>query len=231
MNLRGTVTVWRVWSLLIAAAGLATAALACPRSADRALAGPSVGQDIVVNGLPVQIQQVSSREQPGVLTDRVEAAWRAAGFDVKRRSVGPWSVVSALSEQCLATLQLQDSSGSVGFFAISQPDKAKAVRMQRDVPLPPGAHVVSTVSARDGPRTSTITTLTAGSSVNDTRDHFLGGLGQAGWGSLRAHGLRRPGSMSEAQVLSAQRGAEMLQVVIFNANGATTAIVSRAESL
>jgi hypothetical protein len=212
-------------ALVLAAALLSPHVQACPRSADRALTGAAVGQDMVVNGLPVQIQQVSAREDPRAIIERVEAAWRSSGFDVKRRVVGPWMVVSALSNECLATLQL------IGFFAISQPDKARPVAVKRDLPLPPGAHVVSTVSAKDGARASTTTTVAAKSSVNDTRDHFLSGLTGAGWDSVRAHGLRRPGSMSDAQVLSAQRGAEMVQVVIFTAHGATTAIISRAESL
>jgi hypothetical protein len=226
-------TMKRSLALLCLALACATAAQACPRSADRSLVGPSVGQDMVVNGLPVQIQQVSSPDSIETLLGRVERAWKDAGFAVKRQSVGPWQVLSALSDDCLTTLQLRAAGGTVGLFAIGQPHKNKgrgALVKRSGVVLPSGAHVVSVVAAGDGPRDSTTITINSKRSVSELREHFLQALRDAGYGNVRAHEIRRRGAMQRAHIVSGQRAGEVVEIVVFDHEG-TTAVINQGQGL
>jgi hypothetical protein len=219
--------------LTLAGLLFALGAHACPKTADRSLVGPAIGEDMVVNGMPVQIQQVSSRDSVKDVMARVEQTWREAGFNVKRQDLAQWKVISALSEECLTTLQLTDSKGTVGFLAIGEPDKTKdraAVVKKGDVPLPSGSQVVSTLSAKDGPRASTTTMITSKRSVTDMREHFVRGLEQAGYGNVRAQEVQGASSMDRAQLVSGQRGGDIVQVVIFNQQG-TTAVINQGQAL
>jgi hypothetical protein len=213
---------------------LSLGAHACPRTADRSLVGPGVGEDLVVNGLPLQIQQVSSRDDVTAVIARVKQAWSDAGFDVKTRELGPWQIVSALSDRCLTTLQLMQSNGNtVGFLAIGEPGKAKdrAVVVKRgNLSLPSGAQVVSSLSAKDGPRSSTTTMITSRRSVTDLRDHFAAGLTEAGYGNVRMQEIQRRGAIERAQLVTGQRGGEIVEVVIFDQHG-TTAVINQGQAL
>ncbi|WP_413898867.1 hypothetical protein, partial [Rhodoferax sp.] len=89
--------------------GLSVAPLlahACPATLPAGLSGASVGQDLITNGLAMSITQVEGRETVNELLNRAEKTWTAAGFKVKRNHAAGWGIVSALSGQCLATLQL-----------------------------------------------------------------------------------------------------------------------------
>ncbi len=226
-------------NLFLAALGLllSLGATACPRSADRSLTGPAVGDDMVVNGLPLQIQQVGSRDDVKSLTERVEKSWREAGYDVKTQSLDGWQIVSAKSKQCLTTLQLMadptSRQGSVGFLAISEPQKAKdraALVRRGDLPLPGGAQVVSSLTATDGPRDSSTTLITTKGSVIDLRDHFVRALEQAGYANVRLQEVQGRGTPQRAQIVSGQRGADIVQVVVFDSHG-TAAVINRGQSL
>ncbi len=221
---------------LVALASIVTtvAAHACPTQADRSLVGPEVGQQMVVNGLPLQIQQVASKESLPDLLGRVERRWRDAGFDVKRHGVEPWQVVAALSDQCLTTLQLRSVNGqSVGFLGIGDvsrtKDRAVVVR-KADVPLPTGASVVSSVAAADGPRTSTTTVVTSRRSATEVRDEYLMSLPGAGWRELRPQELGARDAARRAHIINARRGRDVLQIVITDTPG-TTAVITQGQAL
>jgi hypothetical protein len=220
-------------TLLATGLALSLGVQACPKTADRSLTGPGVGESMVVNGLPVQIQQVSSRDDMKTVIERVKQAWSEAGYAVKTRELAQWQIVSALSDQCLTTLQLTQSNGTVGFLAISEPAKAKdraVVLKHLDVPLPSGAHVVSSLSAKDGPRSSTTTMITSQRSVTDLRDHFAEGLREAGYGNVCMQEIQRRGAIEKAQMVSAQRGGEIVEVVIFDHQG-TAAVINQGQAL
>jgi hypothetical protein len=223
-----------LWTAVLALSG---AAQACPKTADRSLTGPAVGDDMVINGLPVQIQQVSSRDDAKSVLERVEKSWRDGGFKVKTQLLGHWHIVSALSAQCLTTLQLMDSpvnaSGTVGFLAVGEPAKTedRAVLVKKgDLPLPSGAQVVSSLAAKDGPRNSTTTVITSPRSVTDLRDNFVRGLEQRGYGNIRLHEVQGRDSLARAQIVTGQRGGDIVQVVIFDNNG-TTAVINQGQAL
>jgi hypothetical protein len=206
---------------------------ACPRNAGTYLAGASVGQEMVVNGLPVQVQQVSSNESIDALFSRLQKEWTEAGWNVKRSTLGHWQILSALSEECLATLQLTKGDRTEGLFAIGRPHKGKdrvAVVRQSGIELPSGAHVVSAVSTVDGPRESATIVLTSQRSLASLRDHFVQVLQDGGYGDIRASQVRPRGSLQGAHLVSGQRGNDVVQIVIFDSGG-TTVILNKGQAL
>ena len=219
------------WLVLAVLAAAGPTAHACPRNADPSLRGPAVGQDLVVNGLPVQIQSVSSPDPVQAVMDRVERAWKEAGHEVRRRQLGPWTIVSALSDQCLSTLQLMPRGGAVGLFAIGNPARARTTAVQRGIGLPPGAEVVSTVSARDGARTGVTTTLLLRGTVTEAALFFKHRLEVDGWTAVRTLGLQAPNSLQRSATVSGQRSGEVVQIAIVPSRLGAMAVVNRADTL
>jgi hypothetical protein len=211
----------------------AFSAQACPRNSGPSFAGAPVGQEMVVNGLPVQIQQVSSSESIDTLLSRLQKEWTEAGWLVKRIKLGHWQILSALSEECHATLQLTKGHRTEGLFAIGHPHKGKdraTVVRQSGIELPTGAHVVSALSALDGPRESTTIVLTSRRSSVSLRDHFVQVLQDGGYGDVRMGQVRPRGSLQGAHLVSGQRGNDVVQIIIFDSGG-TTAIVNKGQAL
>jgi putative heme iron utilization protein len=96
--------------------------------------------------------------------------------------------------------------------------------------LPSGVQVVSSLSAKDGPRSSTTTMITSRRSVTDLRDHFAAGLAEAGYGNVRMQEIQRSGAIERAQLVTGQRGGEIVEVVIFDQHG-TTAVINQGQAL
>ena len=208
-----------------------TLAVACPKSPGADLAEVEVSNDMTVNGLPVQIRQVSSKVNTKDVLDRLEKAWRDENFQVKRNTVGTWEVLSALSPQCLTTVQLHDETGAIGFFAIGRPLVAKRAALY-DVgfPLPSGVHVVSDVATRTDERPARTLVLTSNESADSLSERIGRSLNDSGWRDLKSHQVKAPGSGDVARRISARRGEDLLSVVVRSAQQ-TTAVVSIGQAL
>jgi hypothetical protein len=217
----------------IATALAATAASACPKSPGPDLAEVDISGDMTVNGLPVQIRQVSSKASTKEVLDKLEKAWRDDDFKVKRNTAGPWEVLSALSAQCMTTVQLRDEGGAIGFFAIGKPQIAKrAAVYDIGFPLPSGVHVVSDVAARTDERPSRTVVVTSNESPDSLSERIGQGLSESGWKDLRSHQVQAPsGSENEvARRISARRGEDLVSIVVWSAQQ-TTAVVSLGQAL
>jgi hypothetical protein len=219
--------------LAAALASLGAAAMACPKTPGPDLAEVDVSGDMTVNGLPVQVRQVSSKASTKEVLDRLEKAWRGEDFKVTRNMAGTWEVLSALSSQCMTTVQLRDEGGAIGLFAIGKPQVAKRVAVY-DVgfPLPSGVHVVSDVAARTDERPSRTLVLTSNESPNSLSERIGRGLNESGWKDLRSHEVRAPGGGETeiARRISARRGEDLISIVVWSAQQ-TTAVVSLGQAL
>jgi hypothetical protein len=204
---------------------------ACPQSAGPDLAEVDVSGDMTANGLPVKIRQVSSKARAQEVLDRLEKAWRDQDFQVKRNKMGVWDVVAAKSDQCMATVQLRDQGGAIGFFAIGKPQAAKrAALFDVGFPLPSGAHVVSDVAARTDERPSRTLVVTSNESVDSLSERFGYSLRDGGWEDLKSHQVTKPGSTETARQISARRGEDRVSIVVWSKNQ-TTAVVNIGQAL
>jgi hypothetical protein len=212
----------------------AAAAVACPKSPGPDLSEVDISSDMTVNGLPVQIRQVSSKDSAKDVLDKLEKAWRDdTDFKVKRNKAGPWDVLSALSPQCMTTVQLRDEGGSIGFFAIGKPQQARrAALYDIGFPLPSGAHVVSDVATRTDERPARTVVLTSNESPDSLSERIGEALNESGWKDLRSHQVQAPGGLENqvARRITAKRGEDLVSIVVWSAKQ-TTAVVSLGQAL
>lgn len=205
-------------------------AAACPKQVPAGLSPTVVGEGIRVDDMSLSILMVEGPEQAVEVLDRVERGWRAEGFEVKRNSSAGWNIVSALSERCLATLQLGEKGSAKGYFAVNP-----LARVRADKPLaPPGARLQSAVSSKeDDGRRGTIAALVSSQPVDALREYYMYRLRADGWDSVRADAARNEGqgnARGKAIVVSAQRGRERIEVVLWR-EMETHIVVNQAEAL
>jgi hypothetical protein len=144
----------------------ALAAMACPSNVPTGLFGTDLTQDVVVNGLPLSLTQVQGNDAAADVLNQTEKTWKDAGFAVKRNSVPGWEVLSALSEQCLVTLQLVPGQSATGYLAVRRKERREAASLATfGLSLPGDTKVGSQVASNDqGRRDVTLAMTSAHSS-------------------------------------------------------------------
>lgn len=215
----------------VAATLSCAAAMACPTAVPQGLKGESIGEDMVVNGLPIAIRQVAGPGKAEDVLARVERTWADEGHIVRRGKSGEWSVVSAHSEKCNTTLQLEDRNGRVvGYLGVGDPAKSVAWLPKRlGFTMPSGVQLNSTVSGTDSGRQGHTISFSTRRQVSDINDYFLNHLGSSGWGALTSHELRM-GNDARARLVKAQKGREQISLVLWD-DGQTRAVMNIWESL
>ncbi|MEW6021112.1 MAG: hypothetical protein AB1807_03115 [Pseudomonadota bacterium] len=214
---------------LVLAVAVPLGAGACPQQVPAGLKPTVVGDNLRVDGMRLSILLVEGAEQSAAVLERVERAWRAEGFDVKRSGAVGWSIVSALSERCLTTLQLGEKGSAKGYLAVNPLTHAKA-----EAPLaPPGAKLLSSVSSKeDDGRRGTIAALVSQQPVDKLREFYMYRLRADRWDSVRADAAGTEAGKSRAKpvVVSAQRGRERIEIVLWR-EMQTHIVVNQAEVL
>ncbi|MFC0253899.1 hypothetical protein [Massilia consociata] len=213
--------------LALAAACTAAPSAACPQKVPAGLAPTVVGEGVRVDGLTLSILQVRGAEPGEAVLDRVEQAWRAEGYRVKRNRAAGWNIVSALGERCLSTLQLAERGSAEGFFAVNPLTRARA----GTPPAPPGARLLSAVSSKeDDGRRGTMAALVSQQPVDALREYYMQRLRRDRWESVRADARGSAEGRSDSVVVSAQRGRERIEVVLWR-DIESHIVVNQAEAL
>ena len=216
--------------VLFALASMHAVCAACPEQLPAGLRGESVGEKMVVNGLPMNVLQVTSRESAAEVLDRVEREWKDQRYVVKRSKVNEWGVVSALDASCNTTLQLFDRQGAFGYFGVAQPNKAQAwLPKTMSIKLPGSIEVNSSVSSEDGGRRALTMAFSTRRTVADINDYFLAQFDRDGWQSVKSHEIRTT-TDHRATVITAQKGRERIELVL-RTDGTTRATLNVSESL
>ncbi|MFT7722007.1 MAG: hypothetical protein QM788_04125 [Roseateles sp.] len=207
----------------------ALACAACPQDLPPGLKGEPVGQELVVNGLPMTVRQVQGRGVSAELLDQLARDWQQAGHEVKRSRAGHWDVLAARSEQCLATLQLIDRSGVFGYFGVSRPQKTQAW-LPRDlgVPLPGGVQLNAAVTGLDGGRRGHTIGFSSARGIDDLDRYFLRQLSGAGWQGVSSHEVRS-GAARRARIVSAQKSGAEFSLVLWEDGRTSRALLNLSE--
>jgi hypothetical protein len=202
-------------------------AAACPQAVPAGLTPAVVAERVEVDGMQLSILHVRGKEDVATLLARVETGWKRDGYEVKRSNPAGWNVLSALSERCLTTLQLVDQGGTAGYFAINP---LKRVGTAAAPLAPPGSRVLSSVRSEDDGRKGTITALESQLPIEKLIEYYLRRLQADDWQAVRADGLANRNLGLGGAIISAQRGRERIEVLMWG-DGATQIVINQADTL
>lgn len=207
------------------------AARACPAQVPPGLSAIAVGSKIVVNGLSMAINQVQGPGTAAGVLDRVEKAWKEGGYEVRRGAAAGWETVSAKGNKCLVTLQLVNRKGVFGYLARSTPAIAAPLTPRSfGLAVPADAKVDSSVASDDDGRKGLVVTMSSSRSLDQLNEFFMRQLGESKWSSLRSHKIVDPANGAESLLVSAQRGRNQLELVMWP-EGRTRIVMTVSEAL
>jgi hypothetical protein len=179
--------------------------------------GVPVGDNLVVNGITMNIAQVESRGSTEEVLERAAKAWKDAGFQVKRNDAAGWDVVSAISKDCLTTLQFSKSSGSIGYFSLGYPKKSVVTSPEAwGLPLPGDVKVTSSVHSSDSGRKGLTVSMTSPRPVQELAQYFAAELMKQGWSGIRPFAVMDPKTKDMSQRISAQKGRKQVQIMMWS---------------
>lgn len=202
--------------LAAVALAAATGSQACPTAVPVGLSGIHIARDVAANGLSMTMTQVEGRATVGELMDRTEKAWKEAGHAVKRNRAAGWEIVSALSEHCLATLQLTPRNSAFGYFATNKRAAFAAPTLASfGLALPAGVTIASQVAGDDGGRRGLTLALRSSRPLDELSRLFVEDLARRDWSGIRPHRVVHGPTRKASQLISAQRGRQQVQLMLW----------------
>ncbi len=170
-----------------------------------------VMQDILFNGLPMQVKKFDSPESAQSILAYYRREWKAApqrpaGIEYE---IGEWKVIAALRGTCFYTVQVQRGAGngSTGLLGVSQlQDPGQARVAGKGIPMMSGSNVVNDINHRDpGKAARTILLMNAFSPAANA-DFYRRTMTADGWRIIADNTLPIRGGNGEAHTLTLKRG-------------------------
>lgn len=198
-------------------AGVQSVALAapCPEAVPDGLSAVPVGNEVVTNGLSMAITQVHGKEKAAAILSRVEARWKLDGHDVRRTAAAGWDIVSAKGKGCLVTLQLADRESAFGYLTRGKQVSTMLTAARMGVTLPRDASITSTVASKDDGRNGLVLALQSSQDIEALSSFFAEQLHDKNWKAIRAHRINDNRRGTAMQFVSAQRGRQQVEIVIW----------------
>lgn len=204
-------------------------AAACPQKVPAGLTGSTVADDVAIDGLQLEMMLVHGREKKDAVLARVAKEWTEAGFKVKRNEASGWDVLSALSDNCMTTLQLSDRPDAFGYMAVNRFKKGRVVAHD-DMPVLPGGRVTSAIDSRDDGRRGTTMSIEANMPLLAANEFYMRRLNEQKWNGVRSTVTTDVYKQPKYVVVNAQRGRDLIEIVIWR-DKETQVVINRAESL
>jgi hypothetical protein len=168
-----------------------------------------IGDEMVVNGTPMEVRSFTAAEPMEQLLDDVRRSWDAnpEHRSVVRTKVGTWTVLNQTLGQEHRSFQVREAGGKLeGFVALTSPQRARAPKVA--VPLPPQLKPVSVIDSRDNGKLSQQVIAVSGRSADATATALEAALAAQGW---KRHVMKR----GQGNVLfSANRGGQEFDATI-----------------
>ncbi|MBV8464653.1 MAG: hypothetical protein JO218_01795 [Burkholderiales bacterium] len=204
------------------------ASAACP-SEPRELSATLVGDNILVNDHPVSIVAVHGHRSAAEQIEATVNQWRSENDRVTVNRLGQWIVAAALTQDCLATLELEAGKGD-GYYSVSRKGAPRVAPSGLPLRLPEGVGITSSVVTNDSGRIGYTLTLRSSLGSEDLMNAFAHALDEQHWESITGHTVARKGVSSTARILTARQGHRQVEVVAMSGSP-TQAILNLSDTL
>lgn len=144
-----------------------------------------VATDAVVNGLPVQIQHVTSELSPAELLGYYRALWAGKpGGHSDIQAVGDWQYINTMQGPVNIAVQVKKkdgSDGSEGQISMANVIEAKADYLPESWPKGLDVKTIQFMESVDGPRRSYFLTARSDRSLDGSLNHIVDAFRYKGW--------------------------------------------------
>lgn len=189
-----------------------------------------IGDEMVVNGLPMDIRLFASKNSSEEILSYYRNFWpegskEKPGF-TETDALAPWRIITRVEDGYLMTVQVKPAKkkGSSGYLSISRlPNPDKAPDLGKDFPKMRGTYVINDIRSKDlakkGRTLIMMNQASVGTNANFYRNHFL----NDGWSSE----MDKEISGGNTHTLRFRSGNQNVSIVI--QRGSKTSIMAQVE--
>jgi hypothetical protein len=176
-----------------------------------------VGDSLRVNGVPMRVMRFQSSASRAEIVEYYRAYW-SGGYPNRPLVApqGPVTLVGQVHGPYYMTARVRDGANqsSEGTITVSRILGTRPDRSAGDLPLPPGAKVVSVVEANDPGRRSREVTVASPAPRQSVVDYYQMTLTAAGWMPIQANDKPPTAPGRGGSFLVFQRGRDEVQLSI-----------------
>jgi hypothetical protein len=217
---------------LIALAALAAGAVARDEASGcRAFSAPDgakllyVASDMLVNGVPMSIKEMRTKDAPDSVLAFYRREWGARKPGSFETRTPGWRTIATFEGPCYYTVQVRPEGG--GTYALLGVSRKPSVRPQAPgagFPMPAGSKVYNDLRHRDGPKTARTVLLTNSRAPRQNVQFYRETLAQEGWVSLVDRQVTT--ERGPAHMMLWRRGLEEASITVQRVGSATTVVAN-----
>ena len=184
-----------------------------------------IADEMVINGLPSQVQTFTSDKSIDTLLDFYRKRWLGTPAYKESRAV-PWHIIAKYDGRFLYTVQVrQENTFRIsGYLAMADLQGMQEKKRQKEtVPQMSGTAIVNDSTTHDSDRTGRALILTNSYSTESNSLFYRNYYADRGWEKLMDTGS------NDATVMSFSKGEKETRLVIGRHNGATQIIMNTTE--
>ncbi|WP_374351288.1 hypothetical protein [Chitinimonas sp.] len=191
----------------------------CPQFRDAPGRWQAVADDMVMNGVPMSVRQLSSDKPPAELIAFYRQAWAQADQPAPvEYPLPPWQVIGVARGKCFYTFQVQaQGSGASGFLAISHARSGVRATPGGRFPMPSASELINDIVHRDIGKNGRTVFLRNGLSMEGNAVFYRDNLADQGWQLMAEKRVKTP--RGPGIVLDLKRQLEQGQLTISRSDG------------
>jgi hypothetical protein len=227
-NLRGAAWAAALAMSVAGAPAHAAAAPACPEfPTPEGAALKWVAPNVVFNGAPLQVKELTTRDTPKQLLEFYRRKWGAEQPYYHEYQLEGWqAAIAALRRKCFYTVQAK-SDGNGGTFALlsvsTTPEGGSLKTPGAGFPLAPGSRVVNDIEHYDGGKNGRTLLLVNDLAPDTNVAYYRRALGGDGWTAVLDKSVETP--KGSARVLVLKRGYHETSISITPHGGSGSSLL------
>lgn len=185
-----------------------------------------VAPNLRMNGIPMQIKELSTTLAPGQVLDFYKRKWGATPPYYHEYETQDWKAIATLRQGCFYTAQVKSDGrgGSTGLLGVSTRPQGTPKTPGAGFPAMGGSHVVNDIDHYDGGKTGRTILLENSSSPEANANFYRRTLAADGWVAIVDRAVTTGRGMSHVLVL--KRGHNEANMTISPGGEGTTVLAT-----
>lgn len=185
-----------------------------------------VASNMVMNGVPMAINELRWNEPPEQLLRFYRGRWEALGQKVFETPVGEWRTVGTLDGECYYTVQVKAAEdGSYALVGVTRaPRNAASAEPGKGFPMLSGSRVANDIEHKDGIKNARTLLLNNRFSIEANASFYLRALAGQGWEVMMDRSVAT--EKGPSRVLVWRRGGEEASMTIGRSAGGAMVVAN-----
>lgn len=185
-----------------------------------------VAQEMVMNGVPMSIKELRSRQAPEQVQRFFREYWKGQGQRVLENMINGWQTLATQDGPCFFTVQTKagDKGGTYALLGVTRSPDGPSRTPGSGFPMMSSSRVFNDLAHKDGPKTARTLLLDNEFSPESNAVFYRNTLSAQGWENMIDRKVNTERGRSHVQVW--QRKTEELSLTIGQSDGVTRVVAN-----